>query len=200
MNKNQPIFASIFNEQWNNLPPVFYKHYANRPYGNDVTIAEGTLDITFNWLVSLMTPFLRIFGALAPYQGSNIPVTVHSRSEPDSSVYCLDRMFHFPDKKPYKFCSRLMPLCDDVVIEFMKYGIGWKHRFYYDGKKVVLEHRGYVLKLFGTVVPIPLGLFLGRGYAEEEATSDTGFRMQMTLTHPLFGKLYDYRGHFEMVV
>ncbi len=176
-----------------------HKHYANRPYCDDVVTVEGKMDVEFGWLVKLMSPFLRIFGALVPYQGNDILVTVHFRSEPDSDVYCLDRTFNFPDKKPYIFYSRLTPIKDDIVIEFMKYGIGWKHRFYWNGEKVILEHRGYVWNFFGMTIPIPLGLILGKGYAEEEAIDDNSFRMRMNIIHPIFGKMYEYRGVFGVV-
>jgi hypothetical protein len=175
-----------------------HKHYANRPYCDDVVTATGKLDVKFGWLVKLLSPFLRLFGTLVPHQGQNIPVTVHFRSELDSKAFCLDRNFDFTETKPYIFYSRLVPLKEDIVIEFMKFGIGWKHRFYYDGTKVILEHRGYVWKLFGTIIPVPINLFLGHGYAEEEALSNNTFHMKMNLTHPLFGKMYEYSGTFEV--
>ena len=198
MKESQPIFRSIFGDTWNSLPSVMHKHYANRPYCDDVVRVEGRMDVEFGWLVKLLSPLLRIVGALVPYQGKDIPVTVHFRSEPDSNAYCLDRTFNFPDKKPYIFYSRMVQIKDDVIVEFMKYGIGWKHRFYYNGEKVILEHRGYVWKIFGATIPVPLGLFLGRGYAEEEALNENSFRMEMNITHPLFGKMYEYRGVFEV--
>lgn len=199
MTSTSPIFQSIFAAQWEKLPPVMHKHYSNRPYCNDVVTVKGKMDVEFGWLVKLLSPFLRIFGALVPYQGNDIPVTVHFRSEPDSASYCLDRTFYFPDKMPYVFYSKMVSVKDDIIIEFMKYGIGWKHRFYYHDDKVILEHRGYVLKIFDKLIPIPLGLLLGRGYADEEALDDNCFRMKMNITHPVFGKMYEYRGRFEVI-
>ena len=199
MSDLQPIFQSIFNADWQNLPPVMHKHYANRPYSDDVVTVSGKMDVEFGWLVRLMSPLLRVFGALVPYQGNNIPVTVHFRSRHDSNLYCLDRTFNFPNKEPYVFFSKLTPINIDIVVELMKYGIGWKHRFYWNGEKVILEHRGYVWKLSGMTVPVPLGLILGKGYAEEEAIDDNNFRMKMNITHSVFGKMYEYRGFFAIV-
>lgn len=199
MNSTQPIFQSIFAEQWATLPPVMHKHYANRPYCDDVFTVKGTLDVEFGTLVRILSPILRLFGALVPYQGKNIPVTVNFRSEPDSNAFCMDRQFNFPGKKPYVFYSKLTPIKNDILVEFMRYGLGWKHRFYFNGDKVILEHRGYVWKVFGVTIPIPLGLFLGRGYAEEQALSDHHFGMRMTIRHFLFGKMYEYKGEFEVV-
>lgn len=192
----QPIFQTIFGDNWKKLPPVMHKHYANRPFSNDVVTVKGALDIEFSRMTLLLSPLLRIFGALVPHQGLRIPVTVHFRSEPDSSVFCFDRIFHFRDRKPYRFFSRLVPIKDDVVIEFMRFGIGWEHTYQFNNGKVVLTQRGYVWKIFGYIIPIPLGLLFGRGYAEEEALTDTTFKMKVNLIHPLFGKMYEYRGEF----
>jgi len=198
MTKQAPIFQPIFGEQWSSLPPVMYRHYSNRPYCDDVVVVVGKMDVEFGWLVSLLTPFLKIFGALVPHQGHDIPVTVRFSSEADSAAFCLKRTFNFKNKKPYVFSSKMLQIKDDVIVEFMKFGIGWKHRFYYDGKKVILEHRGYVWKVFGIIIPIPLGLLLGKACAEEEAINDNSFRMKMNIIHPLFGKMYEYRGVFEV--
>lgn len=199
MTTGQPIFQSVFAEQWDKLPTVIHKHYANRPFSDDVVTVEGNMDVEFGWLIKLFSPFLRLFGVLVPYQGNDVPVTVKFRSESDSSVYCLDRTFNFPNKNPYVFYSRMVPVKENLIIEFMKYGIGWKHRFYYKDDKVILEHHSYVWKVFNLIIPVPIGLFLGRGYAEEEAMNENQFRMKMNITHPLFGKMYEYRGVFEVI-
>lgn len=199
MKQSQPIFKSIFGKSWDSLPPVMHKHYANRPYCDDTITAEGKMDIEFGWIIRVFSPFLRLFGSLVPRQGKDIPVTVRFRSQPNSNIFCLDRIFKFPNKKPYRFYSELTPISEDIVIEFMKYGLGWKHRYYYDGKKVILEHRGYVLKLFGNIIPVPLDLCFGRGYAEEIALNENSFRMRMNIKHALFGKMYEYRGVFDIV-
>ncbi len=198
MTNKIPIFQSVFGAQWPSLPPVMHRHYSNRPYCDDVVITVGKMDVEFGWLVRLLSPFLRIFGALVPHQGNDIPVTVYFKSEPDSAAFCLERIFNFENIKPYIFLSKMVQTKDDVIIEFMKFGIGWKHRCYYNGKKVILEHRGYVWKILGTIIPIPLTLFLGKTYAEETAINNNSFRMKMNIVHPWFGKIYEYRGVFEI--
>lgn len=199
MTTQDPIFKSVFAAQWETLPAVMHKHYANRPFSHDVGTVEGKMDVEFGWLVKLLSPMLRLVGALVPYQGKDIPVTVSFRSEPDSNRFCLDRTFHLPHKSPYVFFSRLVPIEKDIIVEWMKYGIGWKHRFYYQDEKVILEHVGYVWNLLGKMLPIPLGLLLGRGYAEEQALDENRFRMKMNIIHPLFGKMYEYRGVFKVI-
>jgi hypothetical protein len=194
----EPTFQSIFGAQWDELPPVMHKHYANRPFTDDVIRAEGLMEVRFNRFIRLLSPILKFTGALVPHEGVDIPTVVRFKSEQSSNAFCLDRCFYIPRKKPYIFFSRLVPQGGDIVVEYMRFGIGWRHRFYYDGQKVILEHRGYVWRLFGCNIPIPLGVLLGHGYAEEQAIDETHFRMRMSITHPWWGLMYEYKGEFEV--
>jgi len=72
-------------------------------------------------------------------------------------------------------------------------------QYLYDGDKVILKHNGYVLRLFGKNIPLPISFLIGKGHAEERAIDAHSFSMFMRLTHPLFGTLYEYQGSFEVV-
>lgn len=198
MNKNQPIFQPIFDDKWDSLPPALKKHYANRGYSDDVVKLDGVMHIKMSKLTRLMKPLFRLLGALVPYEGENISTTVYSKSEPDSNNYILERHFNFEDKKPYVFRSSLNPIEGDEVVEIMKFGVGWRCKFDFVDGKVLLLHRGFVVRMFGKLLPLPLALLMGKGYAEEEATGEDSFKMLMTITHPWFGTTFDYRGEFKI--
>jgi hypothetical protein len=196
MNKNEQAFKTIFGSAWENLPPVFKKRYINRAYSHDITTVEGNMDIHFSTIMACFVPFFRLFHILVPYQGNNIPVTVDFRSEPNSAAVCLDRKFYFAEKKPYEFNSRMQIINDNDVIEYMSFGLGWKTHYFYDGKKIVMQHKRFVWKLFGLPIPLPLEIFMGKGHAEEEVINDNTYRVTMTISHPLFGIMYSYSGNF----
>ncbi len=195
---HDPIFKAIFGEQWEHLPPVIHKHYANRPFSSDIVTVQGSMDVYISRFIRLLSPLLYITGALVPYAGKNIPVTVHFLSDQKTNHYIFDRIFHFPGKPPYHFRSRMIPASHGEIIEYMPIGIGWNAHYRFDGQKVLLEHRGYTLKWFSKHIRIPLEWFLGKGYAEEEALSDNQFRMVMSIRHPLIGKVYEYKGLFSI--
>lgn len=194
----EPIFAPVFAEQWQQLPPVMQKHYANRSFSRDVVTVEGLMKVEVSAFAKLLSPLLRLAGTLVPYAGENVPVTVHFRSEPNSNIYCFDRIFHFPGKAAYRFTSRMLPVGGHDVVEFMRFGIGWHARYGWDGQKVVMEHQGYALRLFGKLVHLPFEWLLGRGNAWEEAMDDDRFCMYMDIRHRLFGKVYAYSGEFTV--
>lgn len=200
MNKDkEPIFKEIFSDDWDKLPIVMKKHYANRPFSDDVNICQGVMDIEFNWLGKLCTPLFKLFGTLIPYQGKGIKAVVKCGSSKIDNSFSFDRSLYFPNKKPFYFRSKMVPLRNNELIEFMKFGIGWHMKYEYEDNLVKLKHIGYVINIFGLRMPIPLALLLGKGYAQEKALSDDEFEMFVTIIHPLWGKIYEYRGQFKII-
>lgn len=198
MSERAPIFQGIFGAAWGRLPPVFRHHYANRPFSRDMVVVEGLMDVEMSWLMRLLSPLLRLSGALVPIAGRDIPVTVTFRSDLTSAAFIFDRQFRFPGRAPYHFRSVMVPAGGNEVIEWMPIGFGWRAAFVFDKGRVWLKHRGYALRLFGRAIPFPLGFLLGRGEAWEEALDKERFAMAMTIRHPLLGKVYGYNGAFTV--
>ncbi|MQA66361.1 MAG: DUF4166 domain-containing protein [Alphaproteobacteria bacterium] len=192
----EPIFKAVFGEQWHNLPPVMRTHYEIRPYSNDVVEVEGTLDFVISPLISVVA---RLTGmSLLANSGTNVPSTVTFRNGSRSEAFYFDRKFVFPDKRIVRFCSRMELIKDNELVEFMRYGIGWSVAYTWDGSKVILQHRGYVWRIFGVVIPIPLSLILGEIHAEERPLSSERFSMRVLSSRGLLGKAFMYAGEFKV--
>lgn len=199
MNNNEPIFKLVFGEAWEKIPAVIRKRYSIVPYSNDRNTVEGKMDVTYSPVFTLLLPLLRLFGVLVPYQGKDIPVTVHFHGEPESDALCLERIFHFPGKQPYYFRSKIFHDAGQTIIEYMRFGLGIKFRYEYDGQDIVyLRYAGYVWKIGKYKIPVPIGLLLGKGFGEEVALTDHSFRMRAGTKHMLFGTTFEYKGMFEV--
>ncbi len=194
----EPFFKSIFGQAWDQLPPVMQKHYAVNAASGDVVIAEGEMTIERSWLARLLSPFMRLCGALVPYSGSNVPVTVRLVSPLGTDRFYFDRLFRFPGHAPYRFRSYLQRSDNGEVTDVMRFGLGWRARYSWEGNRVRLQHLGYVWRVFGLRIPVPLGWFLGSGDAWEEPIDDESFRMWMDVVHPWFGITYRYGGTFRI--
>jgi len=194
---NDPVFKSIFGKDWDSLPQVMKRHYANRPYTDETGIVEGVMKIESSPLGRLMTPFFRLAGTLVPYEGENIKATVMFTTTAHSDAFHFDRTFHFP-RGDYRFHSRMTPVGGNELVEYMRFGIGWRMAYAWTGDKVILSHRGYVWNIFGILLPLPLGLLMGKGYAEETPLDVDTFSMRMEIRHPLWGKIYGYSGLFKI--
>ncbi len=195
----KPIFAEVFAEQWDRLPPVMRKHYANRPHTGDRVTVSGTLDVRIHPLMKPLAPLMGALGLLTPWAGEAVPCRVTFRSQPDGGAFIFDRQFQFPGHEPYRFRSELVAKGPHDVIEVMRCGVGWRCGYSFDDGRVVLSHKGYVLRLFGFDISLPgAGLIVGRGEAFETPIDDDRFAMFMALRHPLFGELYSYGGEFTV--
>ncbi len=93
----------------------------------------------------------------------------------------------------------MMHVGGNELIEFMRFGIGWKTAFTWDGSKVILSHRGYVWRFLDVHIPIPLFLIIGRGEAEEVPIEENEFEMWAHARHPWFGNCFAYAGLFKAV-
>lgn len=192
------VFEPVFGPKWPTLPGVLKQRYANRAHCDDEVVVDGTLTIHRSWWITILSPFLRLTGALLPYAGSDIPVQVRFNSRPHDNRIGFNRTFHFPGRKPYHFSSQLAPTQGDEVIEFMRFGLGWRMHLVYADNQVQLQHAGYVWRIAGFDLPIPLGLILGKSHAYEYAINDTQFGMHFAITHPLFGNVFGYEGQFTL--
>ncbi|MGM0423036.1 MAG: DUF4166 domain-containing protein [Pseudomonadota bacterium] len=198
MTQKQPIFKDVFKTDWPDLPPVMHQHYANRPYSDDRVTVTGHLDVMCAGPLKLLSPLLWWLRGIPPHNEKNVLTTVHFDSRPDSKALHFNRIFHFKTRKAYSFQSRMLPTSNNEVIEIMPFGLGWRTQFSWRDNKVILEHRGYVLQIGGRFIPLPLTLLLGKGYAEETAIDDKTFAMITHITHPWWGKVYEYKGRFEI--
>ena len=197
MSRSDPIFQSIFGEQWQHLPPVMHQHYANRPYSRDEVRIDGTMTVELSkWAQHFA--FMFKWAGIVPYSGKDIPVSVIFNSEPHSTGFWFNRLFDYPDRPSYRMRSRMVPIGGDQVIETMRSGIGWRARYHYVEGQVRLSHIGYCITVFGMTCALPLAWLLGICHAYEEAIDHEHFRMFAALRHPILGQIYAYGGTFKI--
>lgn len=197
--RNEPIFKTIFGAAWDELPIVMKRHYANRPYSSDRGVVDGVMDVESSPIGRVLAPFFKLSGTLVPYEGRDVPAKVEFLSNPSSNGLHFNRTFYFPNKKPYEFRSVMLPMGGNEMAEVMRFGLYWHLAFIWTGTKVILEHRGYGVHWFGEFIPLPLALFMGKGYADETPINDDSFSMSMKIVHPIWGMVFGYSGIFKMV-
>lgn len=193
-----PIFKAVFGEDWDNLPPVMHKHYGNSPYSSDLTTVEGTLDVQCAGPIKFLAPLFWFMRGIPPYTEKNVPVSVSFESDKESNSFHFKRIFNFRTRQKYSFNSRMMHVQGNEVVEIMWSGFGWRMNYVWEEERVKLKHKGYVFHLLGYLIPLPLTFFLGQGNAEEIAVDEENFDMKVAITHPWWGKVYQYKGRFKV--
>lgn len=196
MNANEPIFKSVFGDHWSDLPTVMKNHYLPRPHSHDAVTVKGQMDITATGIYKWFAPIFKILHILAPAE-KNIPVMINLHSDSNSNGLHFDRTFYLANKKPYLFNSCMIPIKDNTVVEFIFMGIGWRTKFFYADNKVTLRHDGYVTRLFGKLIPLPITWLMGSVNLEKTALSEDEFSLHMRMSH--FLGEYTYQGMFRIV-
>ena len=197
--RKEPIFKSVFADNWKQLPPVLQRHYAIRPYTDDVVVVKGHLDIQCGWLMRIMAPLFWFIGSVPVKNAQAVPVTARFESDADTQAFHFKRKFFFKSDKPYRFDSRLYKLSDNEVIEMMGLGVCWRARFTWQDERIKMHHQGFAWRAFGHLIPLPLTWLMGKGYAEEWAIADDTYAMCISMKHRLWGQVYEYKGQFKLV-
>ena len=84
------------------------------------------------------------------------------------------------------------------IVEILNCGICWLGTCSWRNGKVVMEHKGYALKLLGHSVPLPITFLLGQVESEEIPVDTDTFHTRVTIKHPWFGVVYEYKGLFKI--
>jgi hypothetical protein len=157
---------------------------------------EGTLDIHVSLVAKLFMLAGRLFGALVPHEGRDVPVTVRNWSQSDSSCMFWHRTFRYPGKGPVVFRSRMEYVGANEIVEHVKYGLGIRMRLSTEGEILRFDSQGYQWDLGPLTLRIPDWLLLGKAVIREMPVSEQTFKVMFEINHPLWGRTFGYSGRF----
>ncbi len=198
MKKTDPIFKQILGDNWDKLGTVIQEHYFLKPYSDDYICVTGEMDeIYHSKIAKLLIPFGLLFGAIVPYNDTQVPIDVHYNSKPDNATLYWDRVFKLNNRKTFHFKSYMEQHSGNEVIEYVRFGLGMKLAVTVEDGAIIFHDKGYVMKILGFKIPLPINLLFGNATIEERPIDDTNFSMKMIIKHPLFGVMFRYSGQFQ---
>lgn len=188
------MFKKLLSDQWALLSPAVQQHYGIAD-GEEISM-QGELAVKHGTFIKLLMPLIRLTGALVPVEGEKFLVTVDNKRIGDTFYW--HRRFN-KDNKVYEFKSKMQPFGNDIV-EFVGLGIGIRMGISVVNGGLAYEDKGYVFKLGSLLIPIPLGLLVGRSHIEEFSTKDSpnDIDMRFVMNHPWFGFGFSYMGFFNL--
>ena len=202
MQQEQPtsIMQQALGEQWHQLDEIVKRHYAMAPGASANMTIHGTMDRVFHSPMAKL--FLlpgRIFGALVPYQGTDIPTVVRNWTTSDNTEAMFwHRTLRFPNRSLTEFKSRMEYAGGDEIIEYVRFGMGIRMRMSVEDGALVFTSAGYVWDMGAARIPIPTWAILGDARIIEKAVSEETFYMNFTIVHPLLGETFGYSGTFSI--
>lgn len=194
--QQQPPIRQALGARWPELGAVIRRHYDLPPLTDTRLEVEGVMDVDLSPIGKLFMLAGRLFDALVPHKGNDIPVTVRNWSRPDSSAMFWHRSFRYPGKEPVIFRSRMEYAGDNDIVEYVKYGLGIRMRLSTEGEALRFDSQGYQWDLGPLTLRIPDWLLLGTAVIREMPISEQEFKVAFEINHPLWGRTFGYSGRF----
>ncbi|VAX10902.1 hypothetical protein MNBD_GAMMA26-1025 [hydrothermal vent metagenome] len=194
--QHAPIRQAL-GQQWPSLGSAIRRHYDLPPNTDTNLVVEGIMEVVHSPIGKLFVTVSRMFDALIPYKGRDIPVTIQNWSKPDSDAMFWYRTFCFPGKDPIVFHSRMEYAGDNDIVEYVKYGLGIRMRLSTEGETLRYDSQGYQWDLGPLKLHIPDWLLLGKAVIREIPISEKAFNVEFEINHPLWGRTFGYSGQFE---
>lgn len=194
-----PVMRRALGEEWDRLHAVVRRHYDLTPGTEQSCILVGNMEEISHSLPA--KPFIlagRLFGALVPYRGRNVPVEVRNRTYRDRPAMFWHRTFMFQGRKPYVFQSRMEHLHGREIVEFVRLNLGiCMHLSEIDGA-LCYTSNGYLWRLGPFSIRIPDWLLLGKARIVEYGVDDDTVMLDFVIRHPLWGRTFSYKGTFTL--
>jgi len=197
-NSTQSLFALALGPAWEQLHPAVRRHY-DIHQGGEVLLHGRMSEIYHSLWVKPFILFGRVFGALVPYRGKDVPVEVHNSCEDDNIHLQFRRRFFFPGRKPYRFNSRMEHMSGNEIVEFVRFGLGIQMKLSVDGDALCYRTAGYLWRIGKRHISLPDWVFFGSGTIVERGVDQDRINLDFTLVHPLFGTSFRYAGIFSIV-
>ena len=195
-----PVIRQALGENWNALGGIVRRHYDISPGTASNMTIDGLMSEVYHSAVGKLYLLPgRLFGALVPHKGRDIPTRVRNWTQPDddSSMFWR-RTLRFPARRPVVFRSRMVHVGGDEIIEYVRFGLGIRMRLSVREGALVFESVGYVWDIGGLRVSIPAWAILGDAVIVEKPLSDHSFHIDFVIRHPLFGRTFSYTGTFAI--
>jgi hypothetical protein len=197
--EQKPVMQRALGEEWEKLHAVVRRHYDLTPgVAQSCTLSGNMEEITHSLLAK---PFIlagRMFGALVPYRGRNVPVEVLNHTYRDRPAMFWHRTFLFQGHKPYVFQSRMEHLAGTEIVEFVRLNLGiCMHLSAVDGA-LCYTSNGYLWRLGPFSIRIPDWLLLGKARIVEHGVDADTITLDFVIRHPLWGQTFSYKGRFRL--
>lgn len=194
--QQQAPIRQALGSRWAHLGAAIRRHY-DLPPGTDTRLEmEGIMDIDLSPVGRVFMLAGRLFGALVPRNGRDVPVTVCNWSQPDSAAMFWHRTFRYPGKAAVIFRSRMEYAVDSEILEYVKHGLGIRMRLSVEGETLRFDSRGYQWDLGLLTLRIPDWLLMGQAVIREIPVSEQAFDVVFEINHPLWGRTFGYSGRF----
>lgn len=194
----QAPIKTALGEDWERLHPVIQRHCDLPPDAEKTCQAIGRMDVTISGLGRVFVMVSRLFDALVPYAAKQITILVKNSFSKTGDVMYWHRTFNYPDHRPVVFQSRMVHESNNVIVEYVRFGLGIRMALSIEEDALRYDSRGYLWDLRIVRLYIPDWLLMGKAIIREIPIDDEGFKVEFEIDHPWWGRTFGYRGQFKL--
>ena len=200
MSHQKPVIKKALGQQWHKLSTLVQRHYDITPGKPSHMVIKGVMKEVYHSPIAKL--FLlpgRLFGALVPYKGKDVPTKVQNWTTSDNhKAMFWHRTLDFKNKPTVIFKSRMEHIRDNEIIEYVRFGMGIRMKMSVENEALIFTSLGYIWQIGPIKLPIPTWAILGDANIIEKAISDDEFFIDFNMIHPIFGKTFSYSGVFHI--
>ena len=195
------VLRAALGAQWQDLHPDIRARFTLAP-GESRQSFTGTMHeidrSRIGWLIAHLIAFVRILPATdardVPFEFNLSPAV--------GTGWIKERLYHFRDGR-FEFRSVMGIARNGELIEQFPYGLGMKIKLGAEGSKgdkLIFRDDGYFLRLGANGaqrLSLPRWITVGRFTLTHQNIDRDKFTVEISIDHPLFGRLFYQVGRFQ---
>lgn len=191
------LFRAKLGAEWSRLAAHIQARFDHDPAPGETIRYEGVMtEVRCSPLGKLLAWLAWPTGALMPYEGTNVPVSIEVWTEQGHPDVFKRRVYHLPGRKPFVFRSRMRMEPDGEIIEYVGGGFGMCLQIYAQDGDLHFRDEGYFFQLGWLRIKLPMFLCPGRTSLCHADCGAEEFDVRIEIKHAWYGAMYVQHGHF----
>jgi len=198
LNDLAALLRTSLGADWQLLHPDIRARFTLAP-GETCQTFTGTMSevnrSALGWLIAKLIAFVRILPAT---RARNVPFEFNL-APAQGAGWIKERLYRFQEGC-FQFRSVMSITANGDLIEQFPYGLGMKIKLGAEDDNLHFRDDGYFLRLGTLKLPLPRWLTVGRFTLTHRNIDHEHFTVEISLDHPLFGRLFYQYGAFTQSV
>ncbi len=193
------VARALGRDAWLRLPSAVRRRFSGSKRPDKPQRYRGTMArVECSRLGWLLAQAARLIGTpLAPFAGSDVPVSVVVTAQPGGAGECWERTYAFPGRREIKVTSYKRIEADGGFVECVGGGFGMRLRLTERKGTLNFESTSYFWQVGRLRLPWPTLLSPGTAHVVHGDLGKGLFRFIITITHPLLGQMFHQDGVFH---
>ena len=183
---------------WRRLTPMIRSRFGASAESSDTHYVGAMASVRCSFAGYLLAQVCRLIGTpLAPYEGTDVPITVHVHEDAAKGGVAWDRKYFFAGRAPITVTSTKVIEQGRLLLECVGGGFGMRLRVFEKNGALHFLSQQYFWRCGAIRLRLPAWLTPGVAHVVHSDLGGGRFRFEMTIEHPLLGETFYQDGSFQ---